>query len=172
MHIVRVEHRDEPAPVVGVASGDRFYPLRSVARLSQLWAMRLQDLRPLVEAAVEGEDSMPSEDVHPLSPIDGRTELWAAGVTYEKSRLARVEESERAASVYELVYDAERPEVFFKAAAWRVSGDGDAISVREDSTVTVPEPEVAIVCNRFGEVVGLSTCNDVSSRSIEGANPL
>jgi 2-dehydro-3-deoxy-D-arabinonate dehydratase len=99
-------------------------------------------------------------------------EVWAAGVTYETSREARIEESKRAADVYELVYNAERPELFFKSAGWRVRGSHEAIALREDSDLDVPEPEVALVLNRFAEIVGLTVCNDVSSRSIEGANPL
>ena len=70
------------------------------------------------------------------------------------------------------VYDAERPELFFKSAAWRVAGDGQTIAVRADSVVDVPEPEVALVINRLGEIAGYTACNDVSSRSIEGENPL
>jgi len=107
-----------------------------------------------------------------LAPIDGRTELWAAGVTYEQSRTARVQESERSATVYELVYDASRPELFFKSVAWKVVGPGESIAIRDDSTVDVPEPELAVVVNAAGEIVGYSVCDDVSSRSIEGENPL
>jgi 2-dehydro-3-deoxy-D-arabinonate dehydratase len=76
------------------------------------------------------------------------------------------------ASVYDLVYDAERPELFFKAAAWLVVGDGEPVAVRADSTVNVPEPELALVLNPYGEIVGYTICDDVSSRSIEGENPL
>jgi 2-dehydro-3-deoxy-D-arabinonate dehydratase len=107
-----------------------------------------------------------------LAPIDGRTEVWASGVTYEISREARVEESEHEADIYRRVYDAARPELFFKAVSWKVSGTGEPIAVREDSEVDVPEPELAVVCNRDGEIVAYSVCNDVSSRSIEGENPL
>src|SRR4029079_18368649 len=76
------------------------------------------------------------------------------------------------ADVYQQVYEAERPELFFKSAAWRVIGDGQTIAVRADSDLDVPEPEVALVVNRFGEIAGYTACNDVSSRSIEGENPL
>jgi len=115
---------------------------------------------------------VPAGEITLLPPIDGRTEVWAAGVTYFISREARVEESERSADVYRQVYEAERPELFFKSAAWRVVGDGQTIAVRADSAVDVPEPEVALVINRFGEIAGYTACNDVSSRSIEGENPL
>src|SRR5205807_1690507 len=74
-----------------------------------------------------------------LAPVDDRTEVWACGVTYETSREARVEESEHAPDIYARVYDAERPELFFKSAAWRVAGSGQPIAVRDDSTVSVPE---------------------------------
>jgi 2-dehydro-3-deoxy-D-arabinonate dehydratase len=97
--------------------------------------------------------------------------VWAAGVTYQVSREARMEESQEA-DVYDRVYDAVRPELFFKATGWRVSGHGGPIGIRSDSTLDVPEPEVAIVLNSAGVIVGYTVCNDVSSRSIEGENPL
>jgi 2-dehydro-3-deoxy-D-arabinonate dehydratase len=81
-------------------------------------------------------------------------------------------ESETSATVYEQVYDAVRPELFFKSAAWRVCGDGEPISVRADSAVDVPEPELAVVIDPTGAIVGFTVCNDVSSRTIEGENPL
>jgi 2-dehydro-3-deoxy-D-arabinonate dehydratase len=141
-----------------------------VGSLASLWSLPLDALREKLERP--GGQTLALDDVEVLAPIDGRTEVWAAGVTYVISREARVEESERAASAYELVYDAERPELFFKSAAWRVVGDGGAIAVRADSAVNVPEPEVAVVINAFGEIVGYTICDDVSSRSIEGENPL
>src|ERR1700749_102162 len=107
-----------------------------------------------------------------LAPVDGRTEVWAAGVTYERSRDARITESEESADVYDRVYTAERPEIFFKSAAWRVRGPGRAVSVRADSRIDVPEPELAVVLNYAGEVAGYTICNDLSSRTIEGQNPL
>jgi 2-dehydro-3-deoxy-D-arabinonate dehydratase len=112
-----------------------------------------------------------TEDVQLLSPVDGAMEVWAAGVTYERSRDARVEESSER-TVYDRVYQAERPELFFKSPAWRVVTDGEPIGVREDSGVNVPEPELGLVINAFGEIAGYLVVNDVSSRSIEGENPL
>ena len=106
-----------------------------------------------------------------LAPIDEGQEVWAAGVTYRRSREARMAESETA-DIYDRVYEAERVEVFFKANGWRVQGHGGAIRVRPDSTWDVPEPELALVLNRMGEIVGYTAGNDVSSRSIEGENPL
>jgi 2-dehydro-3-deoxy-D-arabinonate dehydratase len=149
--------------------GDRVSDL-GVGSLASLWALRLYELRERLDGASDG--GLPLADVDVLAPIDGRTEVWACGVTYEISREARVEESERSANVYELVYDADRPELFFKSAGWRVVADGGEIAVRSDSTLDVPEPEVALVVNAFGEIVGYTVCNDVSSRSIEGENPL
>jgi 2-dehydro-3-deoxy-D-arabinonate dehydratase len=107
-----------------------------------------------------------------LPPVDGLMEVWAAGVTYKSSQLERMRESREAASVYDRVYTAERPELFVKSASWRVVGDGEPIAFREDSAINVPEPELALVVNAHGEIVGYSVCNDVSSRSIEGENPL
>ncbi len=107
-----------------------------------------------------------------LAPVDGGTDVWAAGVTYERSMHARVQESLDSADIYDRVYTAPRPELFFKSAAWRVAGPGDRVSARADSQVNVPEPELAAVLNAGGEVVGYTICNDMSSRSIEGENPL
>ena len=138
--------------------------------LSDLLALPLSDIREACEKP-SGERFSP-EEIELLAPVDGRTEVWAAGVTYERSRAARVLDSEESADVYARVYAAERPELFFKSAAWRVRGPGRAVSVRADSAVDVPEPELAAVLNYAGEVVGYTICNDMSSRSIEGQNPL
>jgi len=106
-----------------------------------------------------------------LAPIEHAQEVWAAGVTYQRSREARMAESQTA-DIYDKVYEAERVEVFFKAVGWRAMGHGQPIRVRRDSTWDVPEPELAVVVNAGGEVVGYTAGNDVSSRSIEGDNPL
>lgn len=106
-----------------------------------------------------------------LAPIEEGQEVWAAGVTYLRSREARMAESETA-DVYDKVYAAERVEVFFKSNGWRAAGHGGRIRVRRDSTWNVPEPELTLVLNRAGEIVGYTAGNDVSSRSIEGENPL
>ncbi|HTX00893.1 MAG TPA: fumarylacetoacetate hydrolase family protein [Acidimicrobiales bacterium] len=173
MLVVRYTERSGGSgPAVGLVLGDRVAALEGFGQLAELWSLTLAELRRVLETAAAREGGLDRSALRLLAPADGRTEVWACGVTYEISRSARVEESRHAASVYELVYDAERPELFFKSAAWRVAGDGEPISVREDSTLDVPEPEVALVCNRHGEIVGLTACNDVSSRSIEGENPL
>lgn len=109
-------------------------------------------------------------DARIVAPVDAQ-EVWAAGVTYRRSRDARMEES-HAPDHYDRVYDAERPELFFKATPQRVRGTGEPIGVREDSTWDVPEPELGVVIDSAGKVVGYVLGDDVSSRSIEGANPL
>ena len=112
-------------------------------------------------------------DGRPLPPI-GSQEVWAAGVTYFRSRTARMEESKPSGggSFYDAVYSAQRPELFFKAAAWRVRGTGDPVCIRRDARWSVPEPELALVVNRRGAIVGYTIGNDMSSRDIEGENPL
>ncbi len=108
-----------------------------------------------------------------LPPIVSQ-EVWAAGVTYYRSRTARIEESQDAGGgdFYDRVYTAERPELFFKATAHRVAGHGGAVRIRRDSHWNVPEPELALVVTRTGKIVGYTVGNDMSSRDIEGANPL
>ena len=108
-----------------------------------------------------------------LAPI-GTQEVWAAGVTYFRSRTARMEESKSAGGgdFYDRVYSAARPELFFKATPHRVVGDGGAVRIRRDSKWNVPEPELVLAVNRFGKIVGYTIGNDMSSRDIEGENPL
>lgn len=170
MHILRYRDRASSVDRVGVLTGGRVVELDGVASLGSLWSLSVEELRDRLEAA-SGPGLDPA-DVTILAPVDGRTEVWACGVTYEISRQARREESEHAADVYQRVYDAERPELFFKSAAWRVAGPGQPIAIRADSAVNVPEPEVALVLTAHGQVAGFTACNDMSSRSIEGENPL
>ena len=106
-----------------------------------------------------------------LPPVDANQEIWASGVTYLRSRDARKAES-TVADVYEKVYDAQRPELFLKAIGWRVVTHEQPVAIRMDSVWDVPEPELVLVINRFGEIVGYTAGNDMSSRSIEGENPL
>lgn len=110
-------------------------------------------------------------NMHLLAPIDEQ-EVWAAGVTYERSREARQQESESAADMYARVYDAERPELFFKADARRVVGPNGAIQARPDARWTVPEPELTLILDQQLRIAGYTIGNDVSSRDIEGENPL
>ncbi len=107
------------------------------------------------------------------API-GSQEVWASGVTYMRSKEARMEESEDAggADFYDKVYDADRPELFFKASANRVVGTNDTVFIRKDSTWNVPEPELTLLISSEGTIEGYTIGNDMSSRSIEGENPL
>jgi 2-dehydro-3-deoxy-D-arabinonate dehydratase len=139
-------------------------PLRSVADLLRLSSRELR-------AAVEAASATQATPARLLAPVDGQTEVWAAGVTYKRSEEARVEES-ATPDIYSRVYRAERPELFFKAMPRRVAGPEEPVVVRADSTWDVPEPELAIVVNAHAEIVGYTIGNDVSSRSIEGDNPL
>lgn len=130
-------------------------------------------LDDLIEQVGEdcGEESLSWERLS--APIKSQ-EVWAAGVTYQRSREARKEEAHDAGGgdFYQRVYDADRPELFFKASPRRVVGPGRGVRIRKDSTWNVPEPELTLVVNRRGEIVGYTIGNDMSSRDIEGANPL
>lgn len=106
-----------------------------------------------------------------LAPIDAGQEVWGSGVTYLRSRAARMAES-TTADVYSKVYEAERPEIFFKQLGWRVVGSGQPVRIRKDTRWNVPEPELTLVVNGFQEIVGYTVGNDMSSRDIEGENPL
>ena len=110
-------------------------------------------------------------DVHILPPIE-RQEVWAVGVTYLRSKKARMEESDFSANAYDKVYDAPRPELFFKALPEKVVGFGDKVGIRRDAKWNVPEPELALVLNSQAKVVGFTIGNDMSSRDIEGENLL
>ncbi len=123
----------------------------------------------LTEATRLGEPPVLSGD----PPISGQ-EVWAAGVTYLRSKIARMEEAEAAGggNFYDRVYDAPRPELFFKATAARTVGDGQEVFIRRDSTWDVPEPELTLFISSSGTIEGYTIGNDMSSRSIEGENPL
>ncbi len=109
-----------------------------------------------------------------LPPIGDKQELWACGVTYLRSKVARQEESKASGGddFYARVYEAERPELFFKSTPHRVAGHGSKVNIRKDSTWDVPEPELTIAVTSSGKIIGYTIGNDMSSRSIEGENPL
>jgi len=161
-------------PRFGLLAGERVIDLARSGGPDSLTAalqMTAAELRAALKAVVDGpHEDMPLTTVTLKAPID-RQEVWAAGVTYLRSRDARMEESSQR-DVYDRVYDADRPELFLKATPNRVSGPGEAIAIRGDSGWDVPEPELAIVVNAHGELIGYTIGNDVSSRSIEGENPL
>jgi 2-dehydro-3-deoxy-D-arabinonate dehydratase len=125
----------------------------------------------IASGAAKSTKSLPSSGI--LAPI-GNQELWACGVTYLRSKLGRQEESKDAGGgdFYAKVYEAKRPEVFFKATAHRVVGTGGKVNIRKDSTWDVPEPELTLVVSSSGKIIGYTAGNDMSSRSIEGENPL
>src|ERR671928_812298 len=171
MHIVRFQ---SGAGQVGLGLAEDGRWTRGLgpglASLADLLRLSAREFRAALEAAMAaGSSAAPLGQV--LAPVDGQTEVWAAGVTYKRSEEARVEES-ATPDIYSRVYRAERPELFFKATARRVAGPGSPIVVRADSTWDVPEPELAIVVNAHAEIVGYTIGDDVSSRSIEGENPL
>jgi len=146
------------------ADGQYLPPGLSLATLLALPSALLVPAIGAARTAVRAEGPL-------LAPIDSEQEVWACGVTYLRSREARVAESETQ-DVYEKVYDAERVEIFFKAPGWRVRGPGETIRIRRDSRWNVPEPELTLVIGHEGDVVGYTAGNDVSSRDIEGENPL
>ena len=164
------------APQVGVLDGDQVRALPGVATMAEVLGRPATWIRGACETVLAddlaGASGSSLREISVLAPVDGETEVWAAGVTYERSMHARVEESLDSADIYDRVYTASRPELFFKSAAWRVAGPGDRVNARADSQVDVPEPELAAVLNADGDVVGYTICNDMSSRSIEGENPL
>jgi 2-dehydro-3-deoxy-D-arabinonate dehydratase len=142
--------------------------LRSIdVSLAALLGRPLAEARALIDAAVPTDEPAPATA---LPPVDDQ-EIWAAGVTYERSRQGRVDEAVDG-SIYDRVYGAERPELFFKATAGRVIADGEPVGIRADSEWDAPEPELGVVVNSTGELFGYVVGNDMSSRSIEGANPL
>jgi 2-dehydro-3-deoxy-D-arabinonate dehydratase len=130
-----------------------------------------EDPRQTADFLSRPEEAIPLAQAPLLPPID-RQEVWAAGVTYTRSKVARMEESEAAASCYDRVYESPRPELFFKATPHRVSGHGQPLRIRVDSKWNVPEPEMTLVLNSRLQLVGYTIGNDMSSRDIEGDNPL
>ena len=136
-----------------------------------------QTLQVFVQETAPDETTRQAVETNLLAPI-GSQEVWAAGVTYLRSRDARMEESKQVggdtdgSSFYDRVYDADRPELFFKATPSRVVGPGGTVRIRPDSVWNVPEPELTLFISRAGQIIGYTCGNDMSSRSIEGENPL
>lgn len=141
----------------------------------------IKHLKPLLESddaiaqltALESSSlpRIPLAEVTLLAPVE-QQEVWAAGVTYLRSKVARMDESDFSATAYDKVYSADRPEIFFKSLAEKVVGPGDKVGIRKDATWNVPEPELALVLNSKGKIVGYTVGNDMSSRDIEGENLL
>jgi 2-dehydro-3-deoxy-D-arabinonate dehydratase len=171
MKLVKYHH----AGADGVArlDGEELFPLDfsggQYASLSDI----LEEEVPheVAEILSAGAAPIPLSEAKLLAPID-QQEVWAAGVTYRRSKTARMEESEAAADCYDRVYAAPRPELFLKATPHRVAGPGDPVRIRQDSQWNVPEPELALVLDSRLRLVGFTIGNDMSSRDIEGENPL
>ncbi len=156
---------DNPYRLV-TTDGSHYWTLPGTNTLADILQMRLSEIKRLVEGDVGQKISGTL-----TAPVAPEIEIWGAGVTYLRSRDARKEES-GTPDVYQLVYDAERPELFLKSSASRTVGSGTEIGIRSDCLASVPEPEVAIIVNIYQEIVGLTICNDVTARTIESENPL
>jgi 2-dehydro-3-deoxy-D-arabinonate dehydratase len=144
----------------GVHSG-----VEQIPTLTQAMHLTLDQLK---SAVTKTSGTITGDLVAPISP---EIELWGAGVTYLRSRDARKEES-GVPDVYQRVYEADRPELFFKSNAVRARGTNAPVGIRYDSDASVPEPEVAIYINKYREIIGYAICNDMTARTIEGENPL
>jgi 2-dehydro-3-deoxy-D-arabinonate dehydratase len=164
-----------PSGLAGVArvEGDQLLPLdlsggqyRSLAEI-----LEADNPNEAAEFLSGGRERIPLASVNLLPPID-QQEVWAAGVTYKRSQTARMEESATSASCYDRVYSSPRPELFFKASPHRVAGHGQPLRIRKDSQWNVPEPELTLVLSSKLQLVGFTVGNDMSSRDIEGDNPL
>ncbi len=149
-----------------VSKDGLFKTIPGIPTLTHALQIRMSELKSAIEK--DAGEVITGELMPPVAP---ETEVWGAGVTYLRSRDARKEESDTP-DVYQRVYEADRPELFFKATCRRTVGNGDPIGIRYDSEASVPEPEVAIVVNKFREIIGFSICNDMTARTIEGENPL
>jgi 2-dehydro-3-deoxy-D-arabinonate dehydratase len=172
MRIARYASEPGKPPRLGLLDGDRIRPVgEASAKLCDL--LNGEDPEGTVRKWLDGpsQAEVPLDSVRLLSPIDLQ-EVWGAGVTYERSKVARQEESEQGGSFYDLVYTAPRPELFFKATPSRVVGPGEPIRVRQDTKWCVPEPELTLVLSPKLKIVGYTIGNDVSARDIEGENPL
>lgn len=161
MHLTRHQSPNGPR----WAKDNRYLP--QDFSLAELLALPADAIRERLAKAPLGEAAHDPL----LPPIEAHQEVWASGVTYLSSRMAREAESQ-SKDVYQKVYEAPRPELFFKSTGWRVKGHGQAIRARADSLWDVPEPELTLLLNATGEILGFTVGNDVSSRSIEGENPL
>jgi 2-dehydro-3-deoxy-D-arabinonate dehydratase len=169
MQLVKYRLGPGDACRVALLEGDWLRPLAGDLSLSEI----LHSAQPRQAAIASSEPGIPLavEAVELLAPIDNQ-EVWGAGVTYERSKVAREQESETGGTFYDQVYRADRPELFFKATPSRVVGPGAQIRIRRDTSWCVPEPELALVLSPELRIVGCTVGNDVSARDIEGRNPL
>jgi 2-dehydro-3-deoxy-D-arabinonate dehydratase len=158
---------------VARVEGDQLLPLDLTGGQYRSLAEILEADNPYetAEFLTQGDARIPLASVGLLPPID-QQEVWAAGVTYKRSKTARMEESATSASCYDRVYASPRPELFFKSSPHRVAGHGQPLRIRKDSQWNVPEPELTLVLSSKLALVGFTVGNDMSSRDIEGDNPL
>jgi len=172
MKICRFKHANDEVRI-GLVTGDSELLDLTPASITQLQPL-LESEDPVAELkriATPGLPRVALSKVQLCAPVEGQ-EVWAAGVTYLRSKKARMEESEFSANAYDRVYDAERPEIFFKSIAEKVVATGEPVGIRRDAKWSVPEPELALVLNSRGKIVGHTIGNDMSSRDIEGDNLL
>jgi len=171
MKIVKYHHHGRDA--VGQLKQETILPLNfSSGQYGSLTdVLEADDPQEVAEFLTDSKRPLELAKVHLLPPID-QQEVWAAGVTYRRSQSARMEESETSASCYDRVHVSPRPELFMKATPHRVAGSGQPLRIRQDSEWNVPEPELTLVVNSSMKLVGFTVGNDMSSRDIEGENPL
>jgi 2-dehydro-3-deoxy-D-arabinonate dehydratase len=157
---------------IGLATNDSLLDLTAAGITTMSSMLENEDaMSKLDELAKQSLPRLALDTVKLLAPVE-RQEVWAAGVTYLRSKAARMEESEFSANAYDKVYSAERPEIFFKALPEKVAATGEPVGIRRDAKWNVPEPELALVFNSHGKIVGHTIGNDMSSRDIEGENLL
>jgi 2-dehydro-3-deoxy-D-arabinonate dehydratase len=173
MKLCRFKAASSDSPRVGLIADDR-----TVLDLTQHGVHRMKallDREDMLDALARFSraplSTYPLSAVELVTPVESQ-EVWAAGVTYLRSKQARMEESDFGADAYDRVYDAPRPEIFFKSLAQKVVSPGDEVGIRRDARWNVPEPELALVINAAGRIVGFTIGNDMSSRDIEGENVL
>ena len=171
MRLAKYQQQNETR--VGILLGESISPLKLTSNFPSLASiLHSDDPTSTAKTLIDpNSGAIETSQIKLMAPIDSQ-EVWAAGVTYKRSKTARMEESEAAASCYDRVYASDRPEIFFKATPHRVAGPGQPLRIRVDSKWNVPEPEVTLVISPAKKIVGYTIGNDMSSRDIEGDNPL
>jgi 2-dehydro-3-deoxy-D-arabinonate dehydratase len=176
MKLAKIRLADGERRIAALADDDRSLRLLDLSQVDKLQTLtdilHAPDPLGLARFLIDPKaEPIPLNKTTLLAPID-QQEVWAAGVTYKRSQVARMDESKSGAAHYDKVYTADRPELFFKTTPGRVSGPGEPVRVRFDSQWSVPEPELALVVSDKQRLVGFTIGNDMSARDIEGENPL